>query len=447
MGRNPASLNAKQIGVLEWIRDGCQGEVDDEYSRRITARALHRRRLVTVRGHGAEWTASITKAGSAWLETHAITTGGERATAHPDDLIRGVVEAGGRLVVGDTYEVKLAHEDLVRASHHSSTRPKGWRLELKSAGSWSEPRYEVVLVRHFDDLVDPVPVPVPTDVARYHPAVKAFLADRGRHAVTREQLSRATRILHALATEAPRRGIEPLAPKLVPPGHDRYRAREVERAHLVLRAAGGIYSIRVREVVSQIEAPLDPTRLRRGQVAWPVARSVKVVSTGVLEVIVEGVGMGYSGDRFRDSKTITVEEKLPRIFRAIEIERLRAEWRDQEREQAAAERRDRWEIAMAEARVRYEEQTKWNAFVARSNEWEAIVRHRRFLAAARAATAAVAGASDDIDAFLASAELLLDRHDSCLHPELILPDVKPPKPDDLRPFLEGWSPHGPDAFG
>ena len=447
MGRNPASLNAKQVGVLEWIRDGCQGEVDDEYGRRITARALHRRRLVTVRGHGAAWTASITKAGWAWLETHATTTGRQRATANLDDLIRRVVDAGGRLFVGDTYEVKVAHEILVRASHHSSTRPKGWRLELKSAGSWNEPRYEVVLVRHFDDLVEAVPVPVPTGVARSHPAVKAFLADRGRHAVTKEQLSRAARILHALAAEAPRRGIEALTPKLVPAGHDRYRAREVERAHLVLCAAGGIYSIRVREVVSQIEAPLDPTPSRRGQVAWPVARSVKVVSTGVLEVILEGAGMGYSGDRFRDSKTITVEEKLPRIFRAIEIERLRGEWRGQERERAAAERRDRWEIAMAEARVKYEEQTKWNAFVARSNEWEAILRHRRFLTAARAATAAVSGVSDDIDAFLASAELLLDRHDPILHPELILPNVKPPMPDDLRPFLDGWSPHGPDAFG
>lgn len=270
----------------------------------------------------------------------------------------------------------------------------------------------------------------------------------GRHTVTTEHVARAARILQALANEAPRRGIEALAPKQVPPGLDTYRAREVERAHLVLRAPGGIYSIRVREVVSQIEAPLEPTRLRRGQVAWPVARKVEMVSTGVLEVIVEGVGMGYSGDRFRDSKTITLEEKLPRIFRAIEIERLRAKWRGQERERAAVERRDRWEIAMAEARVKYEEQTRWDAFVARSNEWDAIVRHRRFLAAARDAIASLDGSQRDaIDAILVSAKHRLDQVDPISHPEMLLPDIKSPKPDDLRPFLEGWSPHGPDAFG
>ncbi|MEA2536931.1 MAG: hypothetical protein QOF11_1165, partial [Chloroflexota bacterium] len=399
--------------MLEWIRDGCQDAADDEYSRRITTRALHRRRLVRVRGHGATWTASITKAGREWLDAHATVSTGERATTDPDDLIRRVVDAGGRLVVGDTYEVKFAHETLVKASHHSPARPKGLRLELKSTGSWSEPRYEVVLVRHFDDLVDPVPVPVPTDVTRYHPAVKAFLAGRGRQAVTNEYLARAARILQALAAEAPRRGVDALVPSQVPPGLDTYRAREVDRADLVLRAPGGIYSIRVREKVSQIESPVQPPRLRREQASWQPARKVEVVSTGVIEVIVEGAGMGYSGDRFRDSKTITVEEKLPRIFRAIEIERLRSAWRDQEREREAADRRDRWETAMAEARVKYEEQARWNAFVARSNEWEAMTRHRRFLAAAETASAA-ASASSGLDDFLASAEQLLDRRDPIL---------------------------------
>ncbi len=174
MGRNAASLTDKQVGVLEWIRDGCRGsELEADSGRRISARALNRRGLVAVKGRGAAWTASITKAGRAWLEAHprAALTVDEQV----DDLIRRVLAADGRLDLGDGYGVKLAHDPLVRKSDHSLNRPRGWRLDLRNAGSWSESRYEVRLVRHFDDLVDVMPVPVPRHVGRSHPTVKVFL--------------------------------------------------------------------------------------------------------------------------------------------------------------------------------------------------------------------------------------------------------------------------------
>ncbi len=89
------------------------------------------------------------------------------------------------------------------------------------------------------------------------------------------------------------------------------------------------------------------------------------MSTGNLEVIVEGPGMEYSGSRYGDSKTITIEEKLPSVFCAIEINRLEDEWRGQEREREAADRPRWWEAAMSEARARYAERARWEAFVQR----------------------------------------------------------------------------------
>lgn len=69
MGRNPKWLSAKQIEVLEWIKEGTPSNSPEiDYGRRITARALHRRGLVIIKGSGASWTASITKAGLAWQE-------------------------------------------------------------------------------------------------------------------------------------------------------------------------------------------------------------------------------------------------------------------------------------------------------------------------------------------------------------------------------------------
>jgi hypothetical protein len=349
MGRNAAALSAVQIAVLRWIVDGrpSSGE-DGEGARRISARSLHRRGLMRVRGSGSTWTAAVTPAGRAWLDTHPAATAA--APDGPDDLARRVVEAGGTLDVGGDVAAKVRYEEEARASLHSPDRPRGWKLEVKNAGSWSDPRYQVVLVRHFDDLVDLVPVPVPARVARHHPAVKAYLTDRDHQLVSREHLERAARVLQALADEAPRRAISVQAPGHAARPASDWDARRVDRAHLVLEAPSGTYAIRVRELWGAGGAPVPPRDYRRRstRAAWLDSRDREFVSTGQLELIVEGPGMAYSGTRLADSKTASLESKLPRLFRAMEIERLVAEHRQQEREREEAERRHRWEAAMAE---------------------------------------------------------------------------------------------------
>ena len=144
---------------------------------------------------------------------------------------------------------------------------------------------------------------------------------------------------------------------------------------------------------------------------------------------------------------MTLDERLPRVFRRIELHRLEAEHEAQEREREAAERRRRWEAAMAAARARYDEQARWEAFEASSEAWHAIARHREFLAAAREAAAAVDGPRrDELLAHLDFAERRLDAADPLRNPDRLLPQIREPKPDDLKPYLDGWSPHGPDAL-
>jgi hypothetical protein len=447
MGRNAASLTEKQVGVLGWIRDGCPGiDLEADHSRRITARALHRRGLVAIKGRGASWTASITKVGHSWLDAHPMEA--TAADAQVDDLIQRVLAADGRLDLGGSSDVKTAHEQLVRKSGHSPARPRGWRLELRNAGSWSDPRYEVVLVRHFEDLVEPMPVPIPGRVTRYHPTVKAFLADRDRQLVSREHLDRAARVLQAIVDEAPRRGLGVLTANQATPGVDADTARAMGRSHLALRSPAGVYGVRVRELSGPSGKRVEPRawNQRPTRAKWRDARDWEFVSTGNLELVVDGPGTSYAGDRYHDSKTITLEDKLPRVFRAIEIHRLQAEWRDQEREREAADRRRRWETAMAEAKARYTEQARWEDFVQRSHDWHGVVAHREFLGAARGAASRYQGPErDDLVAHLAFAERRLDELDPISHPELLLPEVPDPKPDDLKPYLHGWSPLGPDA--
>ena len=201
MGRNADTLSEKQVATLEWIRDGCPA-VDEatEVSRKISAASLKSRGLATVKGAGATWKASITPAGRARLDAHPTTVA--EAVGGPHGLIARVLDAKGHLAIGDDVEARAAHEELVRLSHHAASRPRGWRLKVKNAGSWAEPAYEVVLVRHFEDLVEERPVPVPERVTRYHPSVKAYLDDRDRQMVSREHVARAGRILQAIADEA-----------------------------------------------------------------------------------------------------------------------------------------------------------------------------------------------------------------------------------------------------
>jgi hypothetical protein len=100
---------------------------------------------------------------------------------------------------------------------------------------------------------------------------------------------------------------------------------------------------------------------------------------------------------------------------------------------------------MATARAKYDEQARWKAFEGSSREWHAIRSQRAFLAAAREAAGALDGPRrDELVAHLDFAERRLDAAEPLGNPDLLLPRVLAPKPDDLKLYLDGWSPHGPD---
>lgn len=60
-------LNTAQVAVLRWLADGnpC---AEASNSQRLSARALASRRLLTIKGHGAEWVATLTESGQHYLD-------------------------------------------------------------------------------------------------------------------------------------------------------------------------------------------------------------------------------------------------------------------------------------------------------------------------------------------------------------------------------------------
>lgn len=61
-------LNAKQLDVLRWIADGCPDGVMSDGTHKLTARALHSRRLVTITKRKGSWSATMTSTGHYYLE-------------------------------------------------------------------------------------------------------------------------------------------------------------------------------------------------------------------------------------------------------------------------------------------------------------------------------------------------------------------------------------------
>ncbi len=68
MRRRSVPLNAVQLEVLNWVKDGCPEDVYSDWSHRVSARALHNRGLIEVRGRGEKWSAALTDDGRYYLE-------------------------------------------------------------------------------------------------------------------------------------------------------------------------------------------------------------------------------------------------------------------------------------------------------------------------------------------------------------------------------------------
>lgn len=69
-GRSTIRLNATQQAILRWIVAGCPPGAypEDEYSHRVSARALKSRGLIEISGHGKSWRAVPTERGRRWPE-------------------------------------------------------------------------------------------------------------------------------------------------------------------------------------------------------------------------------------------------------------------------------------------------------------------------------------------------------------------------------------------
>jgi hypothetical protein len=113
-------------------------------------------------------------------------------------------------------------------------------------------------------------------------------------------------------------------------------------------------------------------------------------------------------------------------------------------EEAATLKRQRWEAAVAQARLTYREAFRAKALRQQIADWQKALEVREFLShAADAVTGMASGADRNAaEAWLAWIAGYAERLDPLAGP-LRMPHIPEPRPKDLEPHLDGWSPYAP----
>ncbi len=454
------TLNEGQVALLRWIAEGCPDGVMDGHFYRISASALRSKGLVKISGHGPTWVAKPTAAGQEYLEQlegDDPPVPRQANVSVTQQLVEDVIAAGGSMRVprrnwyaadGIDYERRA-----LLAERHRKV-PPGKRFQITRLDG----ELEITLV---DSPFGPIapkeltPVPVPEKVARHHAAARQFRDQKDRHEVSRALLARATRVIHAIASEATRRGWEASGPSL----DDGPRSRA---ADLTILADGHALGLRLFEERVHPRGTWEEEvhRYRNVSSDWSFYRDrpfpkgpYDADATGRLELeLLAGSSLSFAERqrRWGDRASWMLEERLPHLFREIEeriviakesaeVARIEAE-RAAERARLAAEERERkWLVLMDQARERLVEQHRAEHLGEQARAFAEIRRLRSYVEAMEAAY----GDHEETASWLAWAQSYLDQRDPLGQPP-VMPRPPEATPEALQPHLPaGWSAEGP----
>ena len=141
-----------------------------------------------------------------------------------------------------------------------------------------------------------------------------------------------------------------------------------------------------------------------------------------------------------------LEDRLDRALAEIERRADELTQRAMEKQRQLEQRRLEWEQAMQMARARLVESQRGDLLRQQTDRWRHASEIRGFIQAVRARDGAAWGVDPKTEAWLTWAAEHADSIDPLLGP-LSVPEPPEPTPSALEPFLDGWSPYGPDRFG
>lgn len=206
-------------------------------------------------------------------------------------------------------------------------------------------------------------VPVPARLSRPHPVAARFRDDTDHHQVSRALLSRSVRIVHALATEAERRGHQVSSPDR--PARERSARDSAKEAvpHLVITVGNHAYSLNVSEEKVLLRGVWEERKRAQEQhrLQYPLYSSHERMkpydsaATGQLSISLLASGHSREGRAatWSDRKSWTLDDKLPELLQELELRAVEDDHHAAEEKRKAEERQRQWKLQMERARQRF----------------------------------------------------------------------------------------------
>ncbi|WP_116201984.1 hypothetical protein [Amycolatopsis circi] len=485
-------LNERQLDLLKRV-DAAEDLSGPAHNRlRHSANAVRDRGLITISKRGGRWQAEMTEAGRFYLDhgyhpddprhadkrSQTQTTASDaaptpRGTAPRTPTVRdpdrvssetprrsapqATIEAAEqrraeaidlveRLGTDKLVVVKAPSDDeIVRwrkvvdfAKRHDLV-PEGHRIE--KIRQWNRDRdLHIRLIkgshantRH--DKTDLPSVPVPETLRSPHPVVARLRDDKARLVMPTDLRRRCLLILQGLAGEAARRGHkitdQPVSQHRQYQYYEygtrsdgpRYSRREGE---LNIVVDGFSCTVTIQQVSPQSS---DPDKTERLVVELPAYRS-------------EGRQC-----RWADGKVRTVEDGLAALLHEVEVRAVEDRQREIDEARAKAERQVKWEQAMHVAQQQAVEAHYAKILDRQVGRWRRANELRTYREALKQR---LANPRPDDGNLAGAREWLawIDRHIAGTDPAETPPAMPDPPElthDDLKPYLKGWSPYGPEA--
>jgi hypothetical protein len=432
--------------------------MDGDTTHKTTALALQNRRLAKVTKKRGNWSVTLTDAGQHFL-IHGVYPPGHwdlpegaatpgqvaaaarRAAARPpvtgsrpvDQLLTDVTAANGRLVV--TTGDRTYWERLVSTAARYGKVPAGKVLRVEPGGSWTE---NVITLADAPEWMTAVlaPVPVAERLRRPHPVVAVLRNDPTHLGVSAGARGRALRILDGLAKAATARGYAVRAPR-PEPGYGRAKGL------LEVEIAGTALVVDLDELNDRVPHVPTAAELREKQrYSWTRIPTHDQVPSGRLRLPIL-TGLPIRGEKFTDTKTIDLADRLPEVMQELELRAGATEERRLQRERDEAARRERWTEALEDAKVAAAEHHRAEILAEQVERWLECRNLDVYLEAADQTAAAMTGESGErAIEWLAWARGYRQRLDP-LAKDLRMPATPTFTGEDLRPFMNGLSPYGP----
>ncbi|MBB5152932.1 hypothetical protein [Saccharopolyspora phatthalungensis] len=484
-------LNENQLDLLKRV-DASEDLSGPEHARlRHSANAVRDRGLITISKRGGVWRAEMTKAGRFYLDqghhpddpryrneraqpTTRKAARSKRQSSKPappnqqDDEATGTstgkatpsaphatviaaqrrraeaLELVERLVADNLVVIKAPSEDKVAqmrkivdfAKRHNLV-PDGHHIE--KTRQWNRDRdlhirlHKGSHANTKSDTGNLPPVPVPESLRAPHPVVVALRDDQGRLVMQKELRRRCLLLLQGLAAEAAKRGHkiteQPVSERHhhygygTRSGGPRYSRRD---GHINLVVSDFSYTVTIRQLSPQSE---DPDKARRLVIELPAYHSE---------------GRQY---RWTDAKLRTVEDGLAALLREAETRAIEDRQRQIDEERAKAERKVRWEQAMKLAQQKAIEAHYAKVLDEQVERWQRAKELRAYYEELEHRLANPRPTDGDLmpaHQWLSWINDHITREDPIEHPPA-MPEPPRLRHDDLTPYLNGWSPHGPEG--